>query len=129
VQTNECALDTDLNDDMLKLVRWRVLWTEPDHEASLANGEEFINYRTDSCQYGGQIMVAFIGRAQDPNSSEHAALTRVVPDGVSGLTADNRRYLRAEMEVLSRQAKEEPRYDQRQTEAMEEIAERLKRMA
>lgn len=104
--------DNDLNDDTVKLVRWRILYTRPDYEAQLFEGEELLNYRTRSDQYGGQVMARIL---------TDAAYVNRIPADVAADLADprNRRYLRVSLEVLDRFPKEETSYDRRQTEALE----------
>jgi len=108
--------DLNMNDDMVKLVRLRFLYTEPDAEQMLTDGplDVLVNYRTTADQFGGQQMALFIGRVQaNPGNYPRFNPRMLDPDRV--------RYIKISLEVIDRFPKEDGYYDRRSTQALEGI--------
>jgi len=108
---DSCSLgDNNLNDDMVKLVKWTVLYTKPDEEEFFKQDHEVVNYRADAAQFGGQRMARWI--------DEH----RTEPKVAKILTSKrDLRYLQIAIEVVARYPKGEAEYERRQAQAIEGI--------
>jgi hypothetical protein len=97
--------DTNLADDMVKLVRYTIVSIKRDEEAILVRGEEVF----------------------DDNMSDDAFATWVISkhSETGGLPADDRKYLRVSYEVLERWARQDGKYDSRKIRVLQEIRDRL----
>ncbi len=104
--------DSNLNDDMVRLVKYRIVFTKPDHEDVLSSKEETINYRTSVEQYAGLQMARLMVEVYaDPNHKYRFLLEKA-----------NQRYVKVSVEVLDRFPKEDEYFERRQTEAWERIS-------
>jgi len=109
-------LDLDLNDDMVKVVSWRILYTKPDEERVIDSGDDkIVSYRTTGDQWGGQIMTGYFLENQARVFAAYPELQR----------EKNRRYVKFSYEVKARFPKEETYYERRQVEALESIAQTM----
>jgi hypothetical protein len=94
--------DTNLSDDMVKLVRYSVVSIKRDQEKPLLVGEE---------------------KVFDDNLDGEAFTTWVTSEvaGAEGLSEEDRKYLRVSYEVLGRWPKQDRKYEKRQLEQLEGI--------
>lgn len=105
--------ELDLADDMVKLVKYDIVYTKPDEEHCIQCGvTELVNYNTRA----DQLSAVLIAR--------YAVREMAKPGFVRNDTydEDNLRYWRVSLRVQDRFAKEEAFYDRRQARAMERIA-------
>ena len=98
-----------MNDDLVKLVRYSIVFTKPDEETILSHNEQcqVINYPTTAEELAALVLLEWVKGHQD-----HPALR------------DQRdwRYLKVRLHVIERYAVEDKYYDRRQTKAQEKIA-------
>ncbi|MBM3737218.1 MAG: hypothetical protein FJW39_15665 [Acidobacteria bacterium] len=99
-------MSTDLGDDMVKLVRWWIVFTKRDQERTIAQGEDIVNYRTSGDQWAGQVMVREFQKLDPATRATLAAEPR---------------YVKFHYEVLSRWPQESGHYERRLVEAVEGI--------
>ncbi len=94
--------DTNLSDDMVKLVRYSVVSIKRDEEKSLLVGKE---------------------KVFDDNLDGEAFTTWVTSEVASahGLSAEDRKYLRVSYEVLGRWPKQDRKYERSQLQKLEGI--------
>jgi len=99
--------DTNLADDMVKLVRFTIVSIKRDEEKILKRDEEIF----------------------DDNMTDDAFATWVISKyGESrGMSSDDRKYLRVSYEVLGRWPKQDRKYEKRQLEVLEGIRQELAR--
>lgn len=99
-------MDTNLSDDMVKLVRYSIVSIERDDERILVDGAE---------------------KLFDDNVDGEAFATWVTSDLARerGLSNEDRKYLRVSYEVLDRWPKQDREYERRQLEVLEGIRDRL----
>jgi hypothetical protein len=105
------ARKEDMNDNMIKVLKYWIVWTKPDEEKVFESGEKVFAYPTDVGSVSSQILLAW---ASDPSS------------GAGKLDQKDWRYLHVKTELVERYALEEKHYDRRQTYAQEKIASSLK---
>lgn len=104
----------EMNDNMIKVLQYWIVWTKPDEECVLAHGEKVVSYPSNEGSIASQIL---LGWAKDCEK-----------DPRYGSRLKNRRdwrYLKVKAEMVERYAPEEKYYDRRQTKAQERIAESL----
>jgi len=94
--------DTNLSDDMVKLVRYSVISIKRDEEKPLLVGKE---------------------KVFDDNLDGEAFTTWVTSEvaNAHGLSAEDRKYLRVSYEVLGRWPKQDRKYERRQLQKLEGI--------
>jgi len=105
--------ELDLGDDMVKLVKYDIVYIKPDEEDCIACGvTELVNYNTRADQLSAVLI------------AKYAVREMAKPGFVKGpkYDEDNLRYWRVSLRVQDRYAKEETFYDRRQARAMERIA-------
>lgn len=101
--------DTNLSDDMVKLVRYSVVSIKRDDEKPLLVGKE---------------------KVFDDNLDGEAFTTWVTSEvaNAHGLSAEDRKYLRVSYEVLGRWPKQDRKYEQRQLEKLKGIQEAIENL-
>jgi hypothetical protein len=118
----------DLGDNMVKVLRWWIVWTKADEEEVFRQGDKVINYPTNPGSLASQIL---LGWAQDQERRFHNVNRESLQDPTDRKIYDalqNRddwRYLQVKTELVERYALEDKHYDKRQTKAQERIAEEL----
>lgn len=121
----------DLGGDDLKVVRYRIIFTKRDYEATLYEGEETVSYPTDGGSYGGLKVAQFFRRVSlhqisrpqkwidanyPPNTTSNTDWE--IPD-------EDQRYVTFLYEVLGRIEREEAEYDKQKVKILGEIRDRL----
>ena len=110
----------DMNDNQVKVIKYRIVYVQPDEEIFLYENTKVIDYATSAEEFSAQMLVGWVadlqnGRVQLPRPALLPAIAN----------PDNYRYLRIRSEVLDRYQQEDKYYDKRQTKALEVIARRL----
>jgi hypothetical protein len=127
-------MDRDLNDDMLKLVRFKILFVKRDYEHAFPEQEELISDNLDGSSFTAWKIAEFIqglhaGNTRVPEKWQcrkyptGADLTR--GDYLLGLPEDDKKYLRVYYQVLDRYKREPFRYEQTQLGILREIRDRI----
>jgi hypothetical protein len=122
-------MDKDLHDDMLKLVRYKVLFVKREYEHAFPEREDLVSDNLDGSAFTAWKVAEFIqelGRGETSvpprwrekgyPSGEH------VRDGkLMGLKEEDKKYLRVYYEVLERYPREKFKYEEQQIRVLEEI--------
>lgn len=121
--------DKDLHDDMLKLVRYKVLFVRREYEYAFPEQEDLVSDNMDGSAFTAWKIAEFI---QDL----HRQTTRVplkwkdksypprefIKDGyLNGLPHEDKKYLRVYYEVLERYPREKFKYEEQQIRVLEDI--------
>lgn len=132
------GLDKNLNDEMLKLVRYKVLFIKRDYEWAFPEQEALVHDNMDASAFTGWKLAEFIQQLQNPvrygvqptrvphewKGYPGPAYTRRGNDGVlylTGFPPDDKKYLRVYFEVLERYTREKFRYEEEQIDVLKEI--------
>lgn len=129
--------DRDLSDDMLKLVRYKVLFVKRDYEQAFPEKEELVSENTDAAGYTAWKIAEFIQdlpNTEIPRKWQDKKYPRDVgftspPDSspkINSLPEDDKKYLRVYYEVLERYTRERFKYEERQIEVLEQIRDKMK---
>jgi hypothetical protein len=142
--------DTNLSDDMLKLVRYKVLFIKRDYEVAFPEQEELVHDNMTETAFTAWKVAEFIqrlGQTEIPPKWLRKDYPRI-PHGdkeapkevqqkwtsekgtraplVYWLPEGDKKFLRVYFEVLSRYAREKFRHEERQVEVLEEIREAIR---
>ena len=101
-------MSKDLHDDMLKLVRFKVLFVKRESERVLKEGDELVADNLDSTAYTAWKIAEL----------EKSGELKDIPD-------KDRKYLRVYYEVLDRYPREKFKYEEDQIEVLKEIRDKL----
>ena len=129
-------MDRDLRDDMLKLVRFKVLFVKREYEHAFPEQENLVSENMDAAAFTAWKVAEFIqGLGHEPptpvplrwGTKYPSANYRTGPNGefLKGLPEDDKKYLRVFYEVLDRYPRERFKYEERQIEVLEEIRNQL----
>jgi len=122
--------DTDLQDDQLKLVRYKILFVKRDLEHAFMEQEELVPENTTEIGYTAWKIAEFIQHLDTTDVPDKWKSKNYPPESrggkVSKLPEDDKKYLRVYYEVLARYAREKFRYEERQIEILEDIANQMK---
>ncbi len=97
------TVDTNLQDDMLKLVRYKILSVERENERVLHDGEALVHDNMDGTDFAAWKIAEFIQTQQ--------------PD----LRHSEKKYLRVYYEILKRYPREKFKFEEKQIEVLREI--------
>jgi len=142
-QMNENASNDEcLNDDLLKLVRYKVLFVKRDYEVAFPEQEELVYDNLTPAAYTAWKVAEFIqglGRTKVPKQW-HGGTDRAHRPGYPGdaefregswminrLPEADKKYWRVYFKVLDRYVREELQYEQRQLDALKDIAKAIRR--
>lgn len=121
--------DKDLHDDMLKLVRYKILFVRREYEYAFPEQEDLVSDNMDGSAFTAWKIAEFI---QDL----HRQTTRVplkwkdknypprefIKDGyLNGIPHEDKKYLRVYFEVLERYPREKFKYEEQQIKVLEDI--------
>ena len=128
-------MDTDLRDDMLKLVRYKVLFVKREHEHAFPEKEDLVSDNMDGSAFTAWKIAEFIqelGRGETPVPTRWRDKgfpeAECVRDGkLIGLKEEDKKYLRIFYEVLDRYPREKFKYEEQQIRVLEQIRENLSR--
>ena len=105
-----CRRD-DMNDNLVKLVRYSIVFTKPDEEDVLLRHKheqcKVVNYPTTAEELAAILLLEWVKENQDNPAIQDPK---------------DWRYLKVRLHVIERYAVEDKYYDRRQTRAQEEIA-------
>jgi hypothetical protein len=134
-EENRKMSDKDLRDDMLKLVRYKVLFVKRDYEHVFYEKEELVHDNITEADYIGWKIAEFIQnlhKEEVPETWRKKGYPRVVKDDeekpkINKLDEDDKKYLRVYFEVLDRYTRERFKYEEEQIDVLKEIRDRLER--
>jgi hypothetical protein len=139
-EEGEKMADKDLHDDMLKLVRYKILFVKRDYEYAFKEEEELVPDNTDAAAFTAWKIAQFIQRLQHEDRPERQILVPEkwkdyppnepryrVGDTLKGLPDDDKKYLRVFYEVLERYPRERFKYEEEQIDILKEISATLMR--
>src|SRR6185369_12375151 len=123
------------NKDMLKLVRYKILFIKRDYEVAFPEKEELVSDSMDESGYTAWKVAQFIqdlanGDTKVPpkwngypeNENRKApAPPYAQGDILLGLPEEDKKYLRVYFEVLDRYEREKPKYKKQQIDVLKEI--------
>lgn len=130
------ALDKDLHDDMLKLVRYKLLFVKREYEYAFPEQEDLVSDNMDGSAFTAWKVAEFIqqlakgktdvpakwGERYPSENREH-----YVKDGKLVAFPDHdKKYLRVYYEVLDRYPREKFKYEEQQIEVLKEIRDKIK---
>ena len=135
--------DRDLHDDMLKLVRFKILFVKRDYEHVFKEVEELVSDNTDAASYTAWKIAEFIqslGKDSEvkvpkgwedylkreetkPNQYTEQKGTDLM---LTGIPEDDKKYLRVYFEVLERYTRERFKYEEEQIDILRDISKTLK---
>ena len=129
--------DKDMHDDMLKLVRYKILFVKRDLEYAFPEQEELVAENTDAAGYSAWKIAEFIQklretpipakwRSKNYPREVHVTSPPSPPPTIDDLEEDDKKYLRVYFEVLDRYPRERFRYEERQIQVLEEIRDKMK---
>jgi hypothetical protein len=129
--------DTDLSDDKLKLVRYKILFVKRDYEVAFDEREDLVYDNMTGEAFAAWKVAEFIQRlGREPVPAKWLKknyprdFTPEERDGarnvyVNTLDEDDKKYLRVYFEVLDRYEREDANYDQDQIDVLKQIRDRL----
>lgn len=126
-------MDKDLDDDTVKLVRYKILFVKPEHECAFPEEEELVSDSMDASVYAAWKIAEFMqkltnGEIAVPNKwmergypgSEHIRAGKLI-----GLHQEDKKYLRVYHEVLERYQIEKSNYEEEQIRVIKNIHDAL----
>src|SRR5215510_7287855 len=130
--------DKDLHDDMLKHIRYKILFVKRDYEHAFPEEEELVSDNTDAAGYTAWKVAEFIQRLgqqrtiipdkwkEYPDDKDDQGRLKY-RDGkiLTGLPEDDKQYLRISYEVLERYPRERFKYEERQIEVLGQIRDKI----
>jgi hypothetical protein len=131
--------DKDLsNKDMLKLVRYKILFIKRDYETAFPEVEEIVSDPMEDCDYTAWKVAEFIQRLARKETripmkwgTKYPKIDHKPPyregNFLLGFPEEDKKYLRVYFEVLARYEREAFKYQERQVEVLEEIRDNLRR--
>ncbi len=132
--------DTNLSDDMLKLVRYKVLFIKRDYEHAFPEVEEIVHESMDSTSYTAWKIAEFIQTLASKKTEIPKKWKNNYPDNkddqgnylyrkngmLLGFPEDDKKYLRVYYEVLDRYVRESFRYEEDQIDVLKDIREAIR---
>jgi hypothetical protein len=132
---HESKRDRDLRDDMLKLVRYKILFVRREYEAAFPEQEDLIEDNMDSTSFAAWKVAEFI---QELHRGDTAVPRRWrdrkypgdahtnAKGNLTSLPEQDKKYLRVYYEVLDRYPREKFKHEEQQIRVLEEIRDSLK---
>ncbi len=129
--------DRDLRDDLLKLVRYKVLFVKREYEHAFAEQESLIAENLDIVAFTAWKAAEFIQRlANGGTEVPEKWLTRKYPPPkyragttLKGLPEEDKKYLRVFYQVVERYPREKFKFEEQQIEVLEQIRDNIKSVA
>jgi hypothetical protein len=125
-------MDKDLSDDMLKLVRFKILFVKRDYEHAFPEQEELVSDNMDGSAFTAWKIAEFIQTlhrkdTKIPNKWRDKNYPAKYSEGgqLTGLPEDDKKYLRVYYEVLERYPREKFRYQEEQIDVLKEIRDKM----
>lgn len=134
---NRQVTDRDLRDDLLKLVRYKVLFVKREYEHAFAQQEVLIAENLDAAAFTVWKAAEFIQRlAKGKTEVPEKWRARNYPPPeyragsiLKGLPAEDKKYLRVFYQVVERFPREKFKFEEQQIEVLEQIRDRLNSVA
>lgn len=125
--------DKDLHDDMLKLVRYKVLFVKREYEHAFPEREDLVSDNMDGTAFTAWKTAEFIqelkrGGTHLPmkwKDKSYPADEHRQNGNLTGLPDEDKKYLRIYYEVLERYPREKFKYEEQEIRVLEEIRDRL----
>jgi hypothetical protein len=135
--------DRDLRDDMLKLVRFKILFVRREYEVAFPEEEDLVEDNMDPTSFAAWKVAEFIqhlhrdgaeiprrwkDRNYPPQEKDDGGKFKYLTDDgrrLSGLPEQDKKYLRVYYEVLDRYPREKFKHEEQQIRVLEEIRDRL----
>lgn len=129
--------DTDLCDDMLKLVRYKILFVKRDYEVAFPEKEELVHDNMTADAFSAWKVAEFIQglgnrETKIPDGWKDYPMNEPAPKApyqaggwVLGFPERDKKYLRVYFEVLARYEREEARHAEDQIAVLKDIRNRL----
>jgi hypothetical protein len=133
--------DRDLHDDMLKLVRYKVLFVRREYEVAFPEKEDLVSDNMDGGAFTAWKIAEFIQELHPkdkdkPIPSTHTRIPTKWLDKkyaeefwkdsyLTGIPHEDKKYLRVYYEVLERYPREKFKYEEQQIRVLEEIRDKL----
>ncbi|HEY6253584.1 MAG TPA: hypothetical protein VI685_26800 [Candidatus Angelobacter sp.] len=128
------GLDKDLHDDMLKLVRYKVLFVRREYEVAFPEKEDLVPDNMDGSAFTAWKIAEFI---QDVEKHHVRAPQKWIDkkyprefhngDYLDGIPHEDKKYLRVYYEVLERYPREKFKYEEQQIKVLEDIRDTLQK--
>ncbi|HEX8634184.1 MAG TPA: hypothetical protein VF703_08550 [Pyrinomonadaceae bacterium] len=132
-QVKEAEMDRDLRDDMLKLVRYKVLFVKREYEHAFPEQEDLVSENMDGAAFTAWKVAEFIqvlGRGE--MRVPHKWAEKGYPGGghvrdglLLGLRDSDKKYLRVYYEVMDRYPREKFKYEEQQIRVLEQIRDEI----
>lgn len=125
-QNGDC-MDKNLHDDMLKLVRYKVLFVKRDYEWAFPEQEALVSDNMDGSAFTAWKIAEFIQQingapvAVPPGWKNYPGSPYSQGGRLSGFPPEDKKYLRVYYEVLERYTREKFRYEEEQIDVLKEI--------
>lgn len=129
------GLDKDLHDDMLKLVRYKVLFVRREYEVAFPEREDLVSDNMDGSAFTAWKIAEFIQDLQKGLTSvpqkwrdkNYPPREFIQGDCLNGVPHEDKKYLRVYYEVLERYPREKFKYEEQQIKVLEDIRDTLER--
>lgn len=129
--------DKDLRDDLLKLVRYKILFVKREYEHAFREQEELIAENIDATSFTAWKAAEFVQRlAHDEKTKVPSKwLTKNYPpdepkyrvgEMLKGLPEEDKKYLRVFYEVVERYPREKFKFEEQQIEVLQQIRDNIK---
>jgi len=151
ISKEERVMDKDLHDDMLKLVRYKVLFVRREYEVAFAEKEDLVSDNMDGTAFTAWKTAEFIqelakeatrvptkwqskgypSAEKEPRDGEDKkVVNRYIVDRngekyLKGLPDEDKKYLRVYYEVLERYPREKFKYEEQQIRVLEQIRDKM----
>jgi hypothetical protein len=143
---NGIGRDKDLHDDMLKLVRYKILFVKREYEHAFSEKEDLVSDNMDGSAFTAWKVAEFIqglniDKTKDEKDSEkyrdkaswpkkwkdkgYPEGTYVYNGYLVGLPEGDKKYLRVYYEVLDRYPREKFKYEEQQIRVLEQIRDKM----
>ncbi len=135
IDNSPTGLDKDLHDDMLKLVRYKVLFVRREYEVAFREREDLVSDNMDASAFTAWKIAEFIQDLQKGTTSvpqkwrdkNYPPKNFIEGDCLSGIPHEDKKYLRVYYEVLERYPREKFKYEEQQIKVLEDIRDTLER--
>jgi len=131
--TKERKMDRDLRDDMLKLVRYKVLFVKREYEHAFREQEDLVSENMDGPAFTAWKVAEFIQGLAKHQTVVPTKWGKTYPEGyrtgdvLTGLPDEDKKYLRVYFEVMDRYPREKFKYEEEQISVLEDIRDELKK--
>ncbi len=133
---NGIGLDKDLHDDMLKLVRYKILFVKREYEVAFKEAEDLVSDNMDGSAFAAWKVAEFIQQLAKSKTDvpekwgtkypSEDRDTYVKSGKLVGFPDGDKKYLRVYYEVLDRYPREKFKYEEQQIDVLKEIRDKIK---